>query len=209
MFPKRIEKTKPNSLPKVQAARPAILGALFEAVSEGLRRESIISLPRLPRMAAFAKWGAAFETVFWPQGTFMSAYYANRDSAVEDVIEGDKVVAALRAFMAAREDRWEGTASELLLALVKHVKQPEIEAESLYQNEKTNDNNTADAEAPWREARARTRETLAAGWPKAPHKLTGRLRLASDALRKAGVEVAWPSRHGDRKVIAIARVPRH
>ena len=136
----------------------------------------------------------------------MSAYYANHDSAAEDVIEGDKVVAALRAFMAAREDQWEGTASELLIALVKHVKQPEIEAEALYQSEKTNNINTADSEAQWRETRARTREVLAAGWPKAPHKLTGRLRLASDALRKAGVEVAWPSRHGDRKVIVIARV---
>jgi hypothetical protein len=160
-------------------------------------------------MAAFAKWGAACETVFWPEGTFMLAYRANRDSATEDVIEGDKVVAALRDFMAAREDQWEGTASELLMALVKHVKQLEIEAEALYQSEKTNDNNTANAEARWRETRARTREILATGWPKAPHKLTGRLRLASDALRKAGVEIAWPSRHGDRKVIVIARVPRH
>ena len=53
--------------------------------------------------------------------------------------------------MGAREEQWEGTASELLTALVKHVKQPET--------------------------------------PKAPHKLTGRLRLAGDALRKAGVEM--------------------
>jgi hypothetical protein len=207
--PEEDRKDEAQIFAEVQAARPAILGALFEAVSEGLRRESVTSPPRLPRMATFAKWGAAFETVFWSEGTFMSAYGANRDSAVEDVIEGDKVVSALRAFMAALEQQWEGTASELLTALVGHVKQPEIEAEALYQSEKTNDNNTANAEARWRETRARTREVLAAGWPKAPHKLAGRLRLASDALRKAGVELAWPSRHGDKKVIVITRLPRH
>jgi len=125
------------------------------------------------------------------------------------MIEGDKVVAALRAFMAAREEQWEGTASELLTALVRHVKQPEIEAEARYEYEKTKGNNTANAEGRWREARARTRGILAEGWPKAPHKLTGRLKLAGDALRKAGVEIAWPSRHGDRKVIVIAWAPRH
>jgi len=60
--PEEDRKDEANFFAEVEVARPAILGALFEAVSGGLRRESVLSLPRLPRMAAFAKWGAAFET---------------------------------------------------------------------------------------------------------------------------------------------------
>ena len=101
-----------------EAERPAILGALLDAVVEGLRRLPETRPPKLPRMADFALWAMACETALWPAGTFWSAYCGNRDEAVEEVIDADPVAAALLAFMAMRTE-WTGTASDLLGALAE------------------------------------------------------------------------------------------
>jgi hypothetical protein len=93
--------------------RPSILGALLDAVAEGMKRLPNTHLVKLPRMADFALWVTACETAFWQPGTFWSAYSGNRDEAVESVIEGDLVATAVRAFMMALEE-WKGTASDLL-----------------------------------------------------------------------------------------------
>jgi hypothetical protein len=45
--------------------RPAILGALFDAVSAALRNLSSVKLDRAPRMADFAKWITAAESGLW------------------------------------------------------------------------------------------------------------------------------------------------
>ena len=96
-----------------KARRPSILGALLDAIVEGLRRLPETHLPKLPRMADFALWASACESALWPTGTFWSAYGGNRDEAVEGVIEADPVATAVRAFMAGRAV-WTGTASDLL-----------------------------------------------------------------------------------------------
>ena len=103
-----------------EAERPRILGALLDAVVEGLKRLPETRLPKLPRMADFALWAAACETALWPSGTFWSAYCSNRDEAVEGVIEADPVAAAVRALMSAQTE-WKGTASSLLVALGEAV----------------------------------------------------------------------------------------
>jgi hypothetical protein len=97
---------------------PRILGALLDAVVEGLRRLPETRLPKLPRMADFALWATACETAWCPAGTFWSAYCRNRDEAVEGVIEANPVAAAVCALMSMRT-AWSGTASELLIALAK------------------------------------------------------------------------------------------
>jgi hypothetical protein len=99
-----------------EPARPGILGALLDAVAEGLRRLPGIKLAKLPRMADFALWVTACETALWPAGTFEAAYRHNRDVAVEDVIDADPVAAAVRTLMSKRT-MWTGTASDLLGAL--------------------------------------------------------------------------------------------
>ena len=99
-----------------EAERPRILGALLDAVVEGLKKLPETRLPKLPRMADFALWATACETAIWPAGTFWSAYCSNRDAAVEGVIEADPVATAVRALMSARTE-WKGTASSLLVAL--------------------------------------------------------------------------------------------
>jgi len=100
--------------------RPYILGALLDVVVEGLKRLSETRLEELPRMADFALWATACETAMWSAGTFSSAYSGNRDEAVDGVIDGDPIAAAVRAVMATRTV-WTGTASDLLGALAKAV----------------------------------------------------------------------------------------
>jgi hypothetical protein len=87
-------------------------------VVEGLKRLRETHLPKLPRMADFALWASACETVLWPAGTFWSAYCGNHDEAVDGVIEADPIAAAVRALVATRTE-WRGTASELLGALAE------------------------------------------------------------------------------------------
>jgi hypothetical protein len=96
-----------------EIARPRMLGALLDAVVHGLRAMGSVKLAQLPRMADFALWAAACETVFWPAGTFARAYAANRRAAIESIIEADPLATCVRTMMADRTV-WTGNASELL-----------------------------------------------------------------------------------------------
>jgi hypothetical protein len=100
-----------------EVARPRILGALFDAAAHGLRRLSRVRLERSPRMADFALWSSACETAFWPPGTFLRAYNANRQVAIEGVIDADPVAAFVREIVAAR-GTWAGRASDLQRARI-------------------------------------------------------------------------------------------
>jgi hypothetical protein len=84
-------------------------------VAHGLRELSCVRSSKLPRMADFALWAMACETAFWPAGTFLRAYQANRRAALESVIDTDPVAACVRAIMVERST-WIGTASDLLRA---------------------------------------------------------------------------------------------
>ena len=94
-------------------APPRILGALLDAVVQGLRAVNYVQLAALPRMADFALWAAACETAFWPAGTFARAYAANRRAAVESIIEADPLADCVRTMMRERTS-WTGSASDLL-----------------------------------------------------------------------------------------------
>ena len=96
-----------------EAMRPRILGALLDAAVHGLQRLSRVRLERSPRLADFALWATACETAFWPAGTFLRVYNANRRAAIEGVIEADPVAAFVREIMAVR-GTWAGRASDLL-----------------------------------------------------------------------------------------------
>jgi hypothetical protein len=98
-----------------EIARPRLLGALLDAAAHGLRELPRVRCERLPRMADFALWAMACETAFWPAGTFLRAYEANRSAAVESVIDKDAVAACVRDIMADR-GTWTGTATDLLRA---------------------------------------------------------------------------------------------
>lgn len=102
-----------------EQARPALLGALYDAVSLGLRRVGSISLDGSPRMADYAKWSVACELAFCEEGGFIAAFNANREALVESVIESDPVACALLVF-ADKRGKWAGTATQLLEELGRH-----------------------------------------------------------------------------------------
>jgi hypothetical protein len=97
---------------KFEEARPAILGALLDAMAVGLRELPAVRLAQLPRMADFALWATACERTLWPSGTFLRAYEKNRRSAIERVIDADSCVRDIMA----EQGTWVGTAADLLRA---------------------------------------------------------------------------------------------
>ena len=98
--------------------RPRILGALLDAVAQGLRMLPHTQLETLPRMADFALWVTACETALWHAGRFEAAYSNNRRETVHSVVDVDLVGSAIRTLMSART-MWTGTATELLDDLQK------------------------------------------------------------------------------------------
>lgn len=100
-----------------EAARPAILGALLGAVGHALRHLESVRLAKLPRMADFALWATAAEDALGLMpGAFMAAYTGNRDAANDLALEASPVAPAIIAFV-EREERWAGTATDLLKEL--------------------------------------------------------------------------------------------
>lgn len=96
-----------------EAARPALLGALLDAVAIGLRRHPDTRLDQLPRMADFAAWSVAAEPgLGLEEGVFLRAYGANRDAAHDLALEASVIAPAVRAL--AEQEAWTGTAAELL-----------------------------------------------------------------------------------------------
>jgi excisionase family DNA binding protein len=98
-------------------ARPRILGAMLDAVSDALRNESQVILKRLPRMADFAVWATAAEPgLGLPEGSFLAAYERNRASANDLALEASAVAPEILRVMANR-DSWTVTYTALLSEL--------------------------------------------------------------------------------------------
>jgi hypothetical protein len=101
-----------------EGARPRILGSLYDLVAYGLRRQSSVDLPNLPRMADFASFITAIEPALgWAEGTFLDVYLRNRSDAnavaLEDSSLADPIVRIADAGL------WEGTATELRSKLLQ------------------------------------------------------------------------------------------
>ncbi len=94
--------------------RSSLLGGLLDAVSTGLRRFSEISVPELPRMADFAKWGVAAEPAFGVEGSkFMEAYRKNIRAGVTAGIAASTFAMAVEALIKDIKT-FEGVPSKLL-----------------------------------------------------------------------------------------------
>jgi hypothetical protein len=99
-----------------EAARPALLGALLDAVAVALKRHPVITFKALPRMADFASWAVAAEPgLRLEEGVFIKAYAVNRDAAHGLALDASPIAAAVRTLAAL--GAWQGTAAEMLEAL--------------------------------------------------------------------------------------------
>lgn len=99
------------------SAAPGILALLLEGLVLALRHAPGLKLSRLPRMADFAKIACASAPAFgWTVEAMLDAIEDNRAGAVAGVIEADAIASAVQA-IAAEEQFWQGTATELLVRL--------------------------------------------------------------------------------------------
>lgn len=97
------------------AAQPAILGALLDLLVQVMSKLETVKVPRLPRMADFAKVLAAMDEA---TGMGSLAIYETQGNRIAgEVIESDPYGSAIVRFMSTRKD-WSGTAQELLEAIM-------------------------------------------------------------------------------------------
>ena len=99
--------------------RPAIFGALLDALSSGIGNLALVDDKDLPRMADFSRWILAMEDhLGWEKGAFLRAYNANRRDANSLVLDASPVAAALDSLMDGKPE-WAGTPTELLDVLTE------------------------------------------------------------------------------------------
>ena len=107
---------------KVEAAHPAILGALLTALSQTLAQLPHTKPDKLPRMADYALFAIAAEKALGlNKGEFMETFNESREQSRQIVIESSPVGEAIVRLMEKTPLVWKGTASELLNELEKHT----------------------------------------------------------------------------------------
>jgi hypothetical protein len=100
-----------------EMVKPRIFGAILNAMVSALDCVETVHLPRLPRMADFARWAVSAEQgLGFRAGTFLNAYDRNRSNANVLALEASPVVNPIIDLI-AEQAKWEGTASDLLAEL--------------------------------------------------------------------------------------------
>jgi hypothetical protein len=100
-------KTERTLYAEFERLRPGIFGALLDHLVIGLRELPNTHLAHLPRMADFATFSAACGL-----DGFEQAYAANRQAAINVILDHDVLAKAVKALV--QQGEWAGTASELL-----------------------------------------------------------------------------------------------
>jgi hypothetical protein len=119
-IPEDRRQTERTYLARVEAARPRILGALLDGISQGLYLLPDVdaSLGALPRMADFAVWAEAVGRALGiDEGATLAAYLTNRDCAATRALDASIVAGPLRDWLQGQKEPWEGSCSDLLKEL--------------------------------------------------------------------------------------------
>jgi hypothetical protein len=95
-----------------EAAKPGILGGIFDTLAKAKAIYPEVRLKNLPRMADFARWGYAIAEALGLDGNdFIKAYNSNILQQNEEVIQHNTLAQSLITFMASRFE-WDGTIKE-------------------------------------------------------------------------------------------------
>lgn len=106
---------------RFQILRPAVLGALFFAVSRGLQNISSTQVTNLPRLADFAKWASACESALdMEPGEALALYSRNLQDAQTDRLSTDPILEHIQALVLPFE-----MAPSALLALFHEKSTPD------------------------------------------------------------------------------------
>jgi hypothetical protein len=194
------------------AARPRIMGALFDALSGGLKLLPSLRLPQLPRMADFALLGeAVWQGLGQPAGTIISALEGNREDADEVVLAEAPIVVPLLEMM-----RHAAVQADETLGETVEVRQWSGEARDLLDRlnrirRETERSNYSGFGSPGQGAVTPLVDRPAKTWPANPIQLGGQLRHIAPALRRRGIEVCFtaPSKKTNgRRIITITGTRR-
>jgi hypothetical protein len=100
-----------------EAARPRLLGSIFDVLARATALRPSIQLPGLPRMADFALWGCAVAKALGrSEQDFLLAHQTNTETRNEEALQASPV-AAMVVELIDEQPEWEGTPSELLAEL--------------------------------------------------------------------------------------------
>jgi hypothetical protein len=134
-----------------------------------------------PRMADFAKWVVAAESVLpWKNGTSLRYYQFNLAESEQKSIEADSVAIAIQSLM-EDYDLWKGTASKLLEELEGDPKQ-------------------GTGFVPVSTIKSRV-------WPKSANQLSVRIKRAAPLLKEQGIRFKH-KRDSKRRLITIKKINR-
>jgi hypothetical protein len=119
-IPKRQRKEDKELWAEFYEKRPAILGALFDAVAVGLAKQDSVVLEEKSRLADFDRWAVATEEALGMEpGTYLRARQLSSESASETALEAEPVWRVLYdlAYQHPEVEPWVGTMKELLAEL--------------------------------------------------------------------------------------------
>jgi hypothetical protein len=166
----------------VEEAAPGVLAALIDAVAEAIKALPGLKLPRLPRMADFTRLACAAAPSFgWSADEIFGVIEDNRRLTIEAVIAADVVATAMLDFLDQRPPEPEGWVWV-------------GSASDLLEKLK--------GSAPEDTIKSRL-------WPKTSHHLSGRLKRAAPALRRAGFSITtWREDKERHRKIGIKKEAR-
>lgn len=143
-----------------EAARPSLLGAVFDAVSCSLRNKDRIVVKHPPRMADMANWVTRAEPALgWERGTYVTMFQTSVEEAASISLEASPLGQGLLQWLRYHPRGYDGYAASFLDEL----------------------NRSLDINLDIRRRK---------GWPALPHFFTSELRRIAPSLRRQGWEVA-------------------
>lgn len=107
-------KTKSEVAKQFQKAKPQILGAVFDCLSQVLGRIKQVKLSAMTRMGDFCRYGYAIAEVLTGDGNrFLEVYRENISQVKEFIVTDDSLMQTLEVFMTEKSS-FKGTCTELL-----------------------------------------------------------------------------------------------
>jgi len=116
-IPEHKRKLEKELLEEFERVRPALFGAVLDALSGAMLVLPLLELPRPPRMADFARWGGAIATSLgYSQEEFLAAFDENMRIRNDEVLANSPVGMLVVVLMEETRE-WEGQPTQLLKKL--------------------------------------------------------------------------------------------
>ena len=110
-------------LAEFESCKAEILGSFLDTLSKAIKIYPTINPKRLFRMADYTMWGIAIAIALGKdEEEFMEAYGSKVKGQVEEAAHSSPVATVLMDYMETVTKKWEGTPSQLYVALKNHAK---------------------------------------------------------------------------------------